>query len=54
MKTMLICRIGDIVLRVNGKPMFNMSHGQAVRELKNAGQRIEVVSCLNHALFELL
>lgn len=38
-----VCRINDIVLRVNGKPMFNMVHHQAVKELKNAGQRVELV-----------
>uniref|UniRef100_H2ZLR5 Tight junction protein ZO-2 n=1 Tax=Ciona savignyi TaxID=51511 RepID=H2ZLR5_CIOSA len=35
-------KINDIVLRVNGKPMYNMAHHQAVKELKNSGQRVEL------------
>ena len=40
---MLFYRVNDIVLRVNSKPMFNMEHAKAVKELKNAGQRVELV-----------
>ena len=36
-------RINDIVLRVNGKPMYNVTHHQAVKELKNSGSRVELV-----------
>ncbi|XP_078485164.1 tight junction protein 2-like [Ciona intestinalis] len=35
-------KINDIVLRVNGRPMYNVAHHQAVKELKNAGHRVEL------------
>ena len=52
---MLFYRVNDIVLRVNSKPMFNMEHAKAVKELKNAGQRVElVIFILNKCLSQLL
>ncbi|XP_076812481.1 tight junction protein ZO-1-like isoform X3 [Clavelina lepadiformis] len=36
-------KVNDIVMRVNGKPMFNMEHSRAVKELKNAGHRVELL-----------
>ena len=40
---MIFCRVNDIIIRINGKPTYNMGQGQAVRELKSCGNRVELV-----------
>jgi len=35
-------QVNDIIIRINGKPTYNMGQGQAVRELKSCGNRVEL------------
>ena len=40
---LLLCRLGDQIVSVNGISLLNVTHAEAVQTLKDSGSTIELV-----------